>query len=222
MNHPTTDTIDTAQIAVVVRKVIARMKEASNHQTTDHPITNRPITTHSAIDSTTTTIADHVVCVATIESLGARCREIVVTAKAIVTPAAHDEAKLRGITINRCTDSSRRPTTPTSSGVSSEASGVGNEWIVDREKPERAAAMRDQLSRRGVTSIGSTIVLSETPAKDVFRYCNTHAQRAVMLSSINDIDRFAIELQPTVWVLDMQRMNFMAAVNAASQIAQKS
>jgi cell division protein ZapA (FtsZ GTPase activity inhibitor) len=44
-------------------------------------------------------------------------------------------------------------------------------------------------------------------------------QRAAMINSLADVERFVAELDPTVWVLDMARINFMTAVNVVARIA---
>jgi hypothetical protein len=41
-----------------------------------------------------------------------------------------------------------------------------------------------------------------------------------MIATATDIQRFADELAPSVWVLDMKRMNIAAATNAVAQITQ--
>jgi hypothetical protein len=197
MNQAANYTIDPVRIAAIVREVIARIKQTN--LTTNEP------------DS----LPDKVITVATIEALTGSPNEIHVDAKAIVTPAARDEAKLRGITISRSDKPVNRQ------NIETERPTNQNE-IVDVAKPERAASMVAQLSRRGISVLGCRIVLSETPAADVFRFCNSENERAVMLSNLSDVQRFASELQPTVWVFDMKRMNLMTAVNAAVQISQKS
>ncbi len=40
-----------------------------------------------------------------------------------------------------------------------------------------------------------------------------------MVGSIEEVQRFASELEATVWVLDMKRLNLTAAVNVAAQIS---
>ena len=40
-----------------------------------------------------------------------------------------------------------------------------------------------------------------------------------MVGSIEDVNRFASELEATVWVLDMKRLNLTAALNVAAQIS---
>ncbi|QDT13162.1 hypothetical protein [Planctomycetes bacterium K23_9] len=202
MNQLATNTIDPARIAAIVREVIARIKQSN-------------LSANLQTDTATNPLPDKIITVATIESLSGSPCDVTIDSKAVVTPAARDEAKLRGITIRR---SDAQPSTQ---NFNTEPSTQPTE-IVDVSQPERAVSMLAQLARRGISSIGCKIVLSETPAADVFRFCHNENQRAVMLTSISDIPRFAGELQPTVWVLDMKRMNLMTAVNAAVQIAQKS
>ena len=63
-------------------------------------------------------------------------------------------------------------------------------------------------------------MLSETPGREVFEQCTQHKQRSVMITSLADVDRFSAELSPTSWVLDMTRLNLVAATNVAARIAQ--
>ncbi|MGB7342606.1 MAG: hypothetical protein WBD20_00185 [Pirellulaceae bacterium] len=189
--------IDPARIARIVREVIARLQQSPNTQPTG---------------AAAVSIDEKIVTAKSIEQLVGQPKQIFIGAKAIVTPAARDAAKENGITINR--------SVPLTKNQVPESPCSKNE-ISDAANPDRAASLASQLARRGIKTIGKRIVLSDTPAADVFRFCSEAKERAVMLSSINDVDRFAAELNPTVWVMDMQRMNLMSAVNAAAQIAQK-
>jgi hypothetical protein len=209
MNQPATNKIDPAWIATVVREVIAQINQHNSPTNLEANIKTNPL-------------PEKVVSVATIDSLPGSPSEIVIAAKAVVTPAAHDEARLRGITIRRSDAQTQIQTEIPNPGPeqSTQQRTQPNE-ILDVSKPERAASMLAQLARRGITTIGCKIVLSETPAIDVFRLCHNEKQRAVLLCNISDVQRFASELPVDVWVLDMKRMNLMTAVNAAVQISQK-
>ena len=79
--------------------------------------------------------------------------------------------------------------------------------------------MTQQLSRRGIAVCGARIILSDTPAKDLYHQCSRNGEVAVMVGSIEEVRRFASELEATVWVLDMKRLNLTAAVNVAAQIS---
>ena len=188
-------TIDSAYIAQIVRKVIAKIQ-----------------TTQTQTGNTATSIPDRIVTVETINQLPGTPSSLFVSAKAIVTPAAQDEAKSRGITINRSVElppeqvpnqTSVQPPTQTE--------------IIDRENPDRAAVVATQLARRAITGLKSAVILSDTPAKEVFEQCRD-GKRAAMIGAIAEVDRFANEMNPDVWVLDMKRMNLIAAVNAVVRI----
>jgi hypothetical protein len=141
----------------------------------------------------------------TIEQLGTTNTEFWIAHGAIVTPAAKDAARRLGITITRSANETKPP-------------AITPHQIIDNTKPERAAAVRHQLAQRGVPTGAGKVVLSDQPARDVHQHCLA-GERAVMIVSIADVRRFADELNPTTWVLDMQRMNLAAAVNSAAMIA---
>ena len=92
--------------------------------------------------------------------------------------------------------------------------------ITDTVKPERAASVTAQLQRRGVKLPRTSIVLSETPGREVYEQCTKYGQRSVMITSLADVDRFNTEMSPNSWVLDMTRLNLVAATNVAARIAQ--
>jgi hypothetical protein len=90
--------------------------------------------------------------------------------------------------------------------------------ITDTDDAKRATAVREQLSRRRISLTAARIVLSNSPAQAVYDQIIA-GNRAVMIANINDVERFASELSPSVWILDMHRMNLSAAVNAVAKIA---
>ena len=184
--------IDPAFVAAIAREVIARLKATSK--------TNQ----------TAASIHDRIVTLNIIEQLIGTPTQAFITPHAIVTPAARDEARRRGITIIPTVD------LPTNQQPSHEKLD-----ITDPAKPERAEAMRTQLARRSVADGPAKIVLSDTPAREVYQQCTSGRETAVMIASISEVDRFADELAPTVWVLDMKRLNFASAVNVVTRILQK-
>lgn len=136
--------------------------------------------------------------------------QLLVPKSAVITPAARDEAHRRGIAIER-TIAPSNPTNHTTTGPTCDS-------ITDTENPERAKAVDRQLSRRGVSLGEMRIVLTDSPAREVHDQI-TRGNRAAMITAIADVERFADELSPTVWVLDMKRLNIPAAVNTAVKIA---
>ena len=227
MSTTMNSTIDPAYIARVVRQVIARLKQPGMPLGTGTPL-GTTLATATQTNQTAASIRDNIVTANLIERLAGNPSQVFVGSKAIVTPAAKDAAKQCGVTITRSVELPKSQTpapqiTTSSATTSTTASpaktnSTTTQNITDAQDPERAIAVAHQLSRRGVQSGSAQIVLSDTPAVDVFRLCSG-GQRAAMVGSTNDVGRFADELQPTVWVIDMKQMNLIAAVNAAAQIA---
>ena len=187
--------IDPVWIAKIVREVIERVKQ--NQMETD---------------GQTACPLSGVISVATVKEAAADGKkELQVATKAIVTPAARDEAKLLGITITRSAKNETKRTEKTNQTPSEMA-------VTDNENPERAAAISQQLARRGIRASASVkVVLSDAPSKEVYRICSA-GRRAATVSSIATVDRIEKELAPQVWVLDMNALNFVAAVNVAARI----
>jgi hypothetical protein len=129
--------------------------------------------------------------------------EIRLAARAVVTPAARDEARRRGIQLVACE-------TKPQAGESSPPAACSDD------------VLQRQLDRRGVVLPAETeLVWTDQPAREVFRHCSA-GQPAVMVTDFADVDRFAAELSPRVWVLDRQRLNLTAAANVAARIARCS
>ena len=203
--HATTETkssIDPAKISRIAREVIAQL---SASDLKDKPES----TTKTKTQATAAAIDNHVITAQTIEQLPGNPKQAFIPPTAVITPAARDAARGRGITLQRTVDLPVEQH-PNQSQLS----------VIDYTQPQRADAIHQQLKRRGFTSGSGKIILSDTPAKEVYFQCVKHDEVAVMIASIADIRRFAEELSPTLWVLDMQRLNFSAAVNAAAQIIQ--
>jgi hypothetical protein len=198
--------IDSAFVAEVVRRVIARLQ-----QTNRHPVSKAAPCTATA--ATAASISDRVVTAANIRNLTGTPSQVFVAPTSVVTPAARDEAKGRGLAIVKTIEvaAAQRPELPNQ---------CVNQQVMDSDQPDRAAAVRSQLARRGITRIGAQIMLSDTPAAELHRCISADSSRAAMVDSVAAVDRFQRELQPQVWVLDMGRMNLIAAVNVAARIAQ--
>ncbi|MFK8112628.1 MAG: hypothetical protein AB8B91_10510 [Rubripirellula sp.] len=192
----TNQQIDPAFIAAIAREVIARLNLSSTNSTNSKP-------SAAAID-------DHVITASIIERVHKTSSQVFVSPKAVVTPAAKDEARRLGVTIIRTvqTPETQRP----------EHSKL---VITDTVHPERADAVRNQLKKRGFEHGNSNIiVLSDSPALEVHQRC-VAGETAAMISDIADVGRFASELNPTTWVLDMKKINLTMAVNVAAQITQR-
>ncbi|TWT92052.1 hypothetical protein [Stieleria varia] len=189
--------LDRQHIAAVVREVIARLQGQISTSNDDN---------HSRV------ITESVVSVSTLDELPKKTTRVLISQRAIVTPAAKEHAKANGIAIERSgTQSAIQPTQSTTANHSSEN-------IHDTDRPERLDAILRQLQLRGVALCPQTrVVCTDHPAAEVHRRC-VAGDRAVMIGSIADVRRFGSEWNPNVWVLDMNKMNLITAVNAIAMI----
>jgi len=189
---------DPKWIAAVAREVVRRLKTGSTAPTTDPG---------------EVVIHDRVVTAETIARIKTAPAEVTILDRAVITPAARDEATRRRIRLHRSSAASISPP--------HEPTGTAQAAIriIDLAKPQRASAVATQIAGRGITDLAATILLSESPAADVHQQCVVNHQRAAMINSLADVERFVAELDPTVWVLDMARINFMTAVNVVARIA---
>lgn len=190
--------IDPQWIAAIAREVVNRLKTR---------------TAAAVANSTQVAISDRVVTAETIARIKAAPAELTILDRAVITPAARDEASRRRIRFRRSSE------TPTASCPAPAGASEAKIRIIDTAKPDRANAVASQIAGRGITAVAATIMLSESPAADVHHQCVVNQQRAAMINSLADVDRFVDELDPTVWVLDMARINFMTAVNVVARIA---
>ena len=194
---------DAAMIAEIVQQVILRL----GHKTeSDH--THGISTTRKPDTRTTAAINERIITTQTIASLHDSTVQILIPPEAVITPAARDEARGRNVEIQR--------TIQLPTGQQPDQDRI---VIIDHENPQRASAVSQQLAIRGITPGAMKIVLSDTPAQEVHCQYSEHNETAVMIGSINDIKRFSKEVTPTVWVLDMHRLTFTAAVNTIAQIS---
>ncbi len=190
-------------IAEIVRQVLTRLDSSAETKHTT-------LAANSKTQSRTTSAAltEKIITSRTIQELSKRTSQIFVSPTAIITPSARDDARSRKIEIQR--------TVQLPEGQEPDQQKIE---IIDHAQPKRAQAVEQQLAIRGITTGIGKIILTETPAKETHFQCARKNEVAVMIGSLNDIQRFAGEITPTVWILDMQGLTFSAALNAVAQIS---
>lgn len=182
---------DLEWIQEIVRRVIARLRaDDMTHATGVIQISQRVVTAQ------------------TIEQIKKTVRSVAIRSDAVVTPAAKDAARQRGITLQRCTQRINK-----NYGEHQQPA-----HLIDTDDPNRREIVESQLRRRGLAEMHTRIVLTDSPAATVIREVNG-GEVAVMVSSLDEVGRFAAECNPTSWVLDMKRLNLPGAVNVTALIA---
>jgi hypothetical protein len=199
----TRPTIDSRTLTEVTREVMARLQEMAGSRPTPEAAAQS-----SKTNRTAASLADRVITADTVARLPQGTAELFIAATAVVTPSARDEAAARGIAINYGVDAPvQNQPLPASAN------------IIDASEPARAEAVNAQLAKRVINPGDVKIVLSDTPARELYRQCVELGEVAVMVGSLQEVSRFARELEATSWVLDMQRLNLSAAVNVIAQIS---
>ncbi|MCC9640903.1 hypothetical protein LOC71_01365 [Rhodopirellula sp. JC740] len=187
-------------IASIVEKVMRRLQEQSHTETKS--------------TSDAHVITDRVISVETIDRLPAGVRSIEV-AGGIVTPAAKDELKSRGITLASST---------VSTSIETGATGTGKRFVqlqTDLTSRDIRDAWIRQLNSRGIDHCPRaqrTVIATKHPAKTLLAQIQSGAQ-AVLITRLSDVQRFASEVSADTFVLDMERLNLIELVNAAGSIA---
>jgi hypothetical protein len=201
-----TDTAyDARWIQKIVSEVLRRLRE---------PLSSKDLSEHK--------INQRVVTAETIESLGPAAVKWMLRSDAVVTPAAKDLARQKGIELSRCPgpidQTSCIPQHRDNSHLNN--ARLESDQLIDTDDAARGRSIMEQLRKRNVTNWNTRILLSNSPAATVVREVN-RGEIAVMISSLDQIDRFAAECAPTTWVLDMKQLNLAAATNVAAQIAKR-
>ena len=166
-------------------------------------------------NETVVPLQQRVIDVAAVESLSKDVQTVEPSLNSIITPAAKDELRLRGIGI-RVGHSGSVPVEPPSIHPSAESA-----LTADPGQCELAGVIQQQLVRRGVSMAfvdRARIHLSIDPASALISFIRSGSS-AVLINRLSDIPRFTHAACPSVYVLDAGTLNFMELVNAAAAIA---
>lgn len=202
---------DRLAIEKIVRQVLARLNASGSQSARLNPTVGSTTTSaeSSKTSRTASYLSDRVITADRINRLPKHILVTLICNDAVITPLALDEVKTRGIEINRVQRTERTNT----------SWQEVDEWIVDKDQPDRGNAFANQLKKRGLNRPPFRIVLSDTPAKELEQQIRVKGEVAATVGSIEEAERFSLELDVTTWVFDMQRLNLIAAVNVASVIA---
>ncbi|WDQ15622.1 hypothetical protein [Rhodopirellula sp. P2] len=210
MTSPATQTAtpNSVDIASIVEQVLRRLRE----QTGTSVSTSKAATSGQPAH----VLSDKVISVDVIRGIPSGVTQVQLSG-GIVTPAARDEMRARGITL--------AGTKPTATASKKLAVNHGKRFVqlhTDSSSESIRDALTRQLSLRGVDhcpQAARSVVVTERPAATLLGRIQS-GSRAVLITRLEDIARFGSEIDADTFVLDGQRFNLVALVNAASTIAQ--
>lgn len=235
MPQPASTTIDPRLIQRVVREVVLRLRQQPSG-TGGAPQAHSDTSPAKPDADGPLRIDQRLITVETLNVLPSGCRGVVVPARAVITPAAKDEAKQRGVQI-QCVDRERQdPTAERTSGSAGQSSSRVR--IADADDAARGQGLAAQLLSRGRAVRSGTVdealaevagspnqvavILSNEPAAIVCRACRSERVRAAAIDSHQQLERVSIALRPNVWVLDMQRISIPQAAALADRCARSA
>ena len=173
-------------------------------------------------------IEHQVVSLKVLENESLRSKVIRIRAGAVITPAAKDYLRHKGISIVRGIEVGvQRSAT---ANVNHSVAPAAKTLLIDGEKPLRAEGIARQLSLRGlaveitklpemVSSPGNRqsigIVVSELPVIEQDLLSRVHGRRAAIADSVESVRRVAGKFVPECWILDASRLSLSGLVSVA-------
>ncbi|WP_164103167.1 hypothetical protein [Candidatus Laterigemmans baculatus] len=195
-----------------------------------HPPADRPSDSSAAAR-----MAESVISLRTLEGLGEEVKRLELAPRAVVTPAAADQLRHRGIEVVRgaavCSQSAASQPLQYQSVSAGAAATTTLCWIADANHAERTAAYVRQLASRGlsVASVASLprsaaevppgigVVISDLPALQVDHFARQLSIPSAAVTGIADVGRIAAAFVPRIWVLDAERLSFSGRVAVAAE-----
>ncbi len=158
-----------------------------------------------------------------VQALSASIKHLQLSARTVITPAARDELRYRGITVTKAdatgdanskqVNSEKIKVQSGSRAINLQCDGVVADHLL--------AAVKKQVLNRGVRLCNQSsleVVLSSRPATTAHQ--RTGPDRCVVaINRVDDVQRFMAELSPNTFVLDVAHLHLVALANAIAAIA---
>ncbi|WP_404310473.1 hypothetical protein [Neorhodopirellula lusitana] len=210
---PTAVTLADIDLESIVRSVLQRLQGTPVVSTSNSP------NCHS-LNQRMITLED-------LEGLPASTTQLQLPEKCVVTPAVKDELKQRKISFVRGAIQSTgyTPAIP-SNAQPKPKSPFRRVRLIHDDSVDTGlhAAVKRQLISRNVRicdEAGVTAMLSNRPSIAVYESISASTS-AVLISRVDDVQRFKNELRPTVFVLDIQHLPLIALINSIVAIVKRS
>lgn len=215
--HPTRR----ADLEAVVRRLVVEALRSSASDNGGAPAGAAAQPTEPATHS----LSDAVISLGVLETLPEGVRQVQITPRAVLTPAAADLLREQQIRVLR--GSFADSPSPGSPSPGPDAAAL--RWIADADFPDRTAAYLRQLAQRGLTTTAAQlplppkqlpagsvgVVIAEVPALHVDQFARVASLPAAAVGSLSDVGKIAAVMTPVVWVLDGDRLSFSGRIAVA-------
>ena len=168
-----------------------------------------------SLDEQQVTFFGNVLTIDIVKQFDAR-KSLTIAATTVVTPAARDELRSRGIAIVRGVsirhDVLRAGVVPIADADGLRRCAVLARQLAARELGEVRGMGLDDLVKQ-VTTIGvAGFVAANMPQSIVWQLHKQHNVRAAQVADVGEIAEIDRMVRPQVWVVDMRRQSLMSAV----------
>lgn len=180
------------------------------------------------VSKSTVSVLGKVISLSALEKLPRETKAIAVVNGAVITPAAADWLRSKGIQVER-TNPAAAAIAASSSPTTAGAVQAGIGWVADSDSPSAVEGYARQLRLRslavnsvetaqhGIASSMPGVVFSRLPALDVDRLARQQGCCAVAVDSLEAVQRIAAAMQPMVWVIDSERLSYQGRITVAAQ-----
>lgn len=174
---------------------------------------------HSEPAATTSLNFDRGVCsLDDVKAIGGSVKQLQLSSRTVITPAARDELRHRGIVVVKSVSAAAMASKSAKPQAGTRAIKLQRDGNVADHLFE---ALQKQLRVRGIRLCSESsveVILSSRPATTAHQ--RTGKDRCVVaINRIDDVRRFMAELSPNTFVLDIAHMHLVALANAIAVIA---
>jgi len=194
-------------IESIVRRVLMQLRE-----------TNRVEVATQVTASETPLFDQRVFSLEDVRGIDAGTQAITLASRTVITPAARDELRQRGIAFEKVSSGPasthvRKTPAPGTRAIDLQRDGDVSDSLF--------AAVKNQVITRGVrlcNQASTVVVLSDRPATTA--HLRTRPDACVVsINRVDDVPRFLVELSPNVFVLDVLHLHVVSLTNAIASIA---
>ncbi len=180
--------------------------------------TPRPVSGIQSASTSTCELLTRVIALEDLKSVPSTVNTLQVGVHAVVTPAARDELRQRGIKLSRSETASTGNAAKQNVQAGSRAIHLQRDGDVS---DAFYAAVKKQVTSRGVrlcSKASLSVILSSRPATTAHHESGP-GRCVVSINRVDDVSRFMAELSPNVFVLDVKHLHLVAISGAITTIA---
>jgi hypothetical protein len=203
----------TATVSLDVEAIVRRVLEQLVSEPMQVPVSSAPSESTSTFGLST-----RVISLEELKTVPSTVNTLHVGVQSVVTPAARDELRRRGINLSRGEIVSTIDAPKKNSDAGSRAIHLQRDGDVS---DGQYAAVIKQVTGRGVrmcSKASLSVVLSSRPATTAHHSAGP-GRCVVSINRVDDVSRFMAELSPNIFVLDVKHLHLVAIAQAIAAIA---